>query len=322
VHRFATFVKSERHLNYLYALTVADINATNPTLWNSWRATLLRQLYYETRKMLRRRVESPVDRGKTVRACQEAALERLTRTSKAGSAAIERLWSGVGDEFFLRHSPRQVGDVTQRLVEHDVADGPLVIVQNIESQVAAEGATEIFLYTLDRPNLFASSVIALKRLALSVQDAVIYTAESGVCFNTYVVLSEDNAPIRSGRDRLADELTRMLADPTKAPSVVRQRVPRQLKQLVRPSEARITNTAPGHSTLTILASDRPGLLAQIGLLFVELNITVLSARIATLGDRVEDVFEIQNEYGRPITDRENIYLLENTLRQRLDSMRT
>ena len=74
---FAGEVKSERRLNYLYALTVADITATNPTLWNSWRASLLRHLYNETRKTLRRGLESPIDRQATVRACQE----RRTRTS-------------------------------------------------------------------------------------------------------------------------------------------------------------------------------------------------------------------------------------------------
>ena len=93
----------------------------------------------------------------------------------------------------------------------------------------------------------------------------------------------------------------------------------RLRQFTRPTDVKLS-TAFGskHSELTIIASDRPGLLATIGLLFAELNLAVLSARIATLGERVEDVFDIVGGNGNPITDPEAIYLLENTIRQRLD----
>ena len=73
---FAAHVKSQMRLDYLYALTVADINATNPNLWNGWRATLMRHLYYETRRVLRTQDE-PMDRQESVRAFQESALEQL-----------------------------------------------------------------------------------------------------------------------------------------------------------------------------------------------------------------------------------------------------
>jgi [protein-PII] uridylyltransferase len=228
-----------------------------------------------------------------------------------------------GEEFFLRHTPRQVADITERMHGHDMDSGPLVMLVDLRGQVSSEGASEIVLYTRDQPNLFAASVAALSQLDLSVHDANIHTASNGLCLNTYVVLEENGSPLaRDGgrRERLQRQLTEELDDPSEYPTVVKRRTSRRLRQLTRATEVTIRNRrGTRHTELTIIASDRPGLLATIGLLFHELGLTVLSARIATLGERIEDVFDIVGEDGKPVRDRERIYLLENTLRQRLDN---
>ena len=100
-----------------------------------------------------------------------------------------------------------------------------------------------------------------------------------------------------------------------------KRLPRRLRHFTKSTQATLDNPAhEQHSVLTVIASDRPGLLATIGLLFAEFGIGVRSAKIATLGERVEDVFHIVGQDGRPIVDHETIYLLENALRQRLDQL--
>ena len=119
---------------------------------------------------------------------------------------------------------------------------------------------------------------------------------------------------------IAKQLTEDLSNPGGYQAVVNRRLPRHLKQLVRPTQVRISSPTKAYSELTVIAADRPGLLARIGQLFAELSIEVLSARITTLGERVEDVFTIRVPNGNAIVDRERIYLLENTLRQRLDSL--
>lgn len=322
IHEFAAEVKSEMRLNYLYALTVADITATNPTLWNSWRATLLRTLYGETRKALRRGLESPVDRQSSVRACQERAMEKLLERGLT-ETQVEHLWQVPGDDFFLRHTPRQVADVTEQMSRHDVDAGPLVMPVDLKGQGPNEGATEIVLYTHDQPNLFAASVAALNQLELSVHDANIHTAANGLCLNTYVVLNDDGSPLSreaGQRARILETLHQELKDPADYPSVVKRRTSRRLRQLTRATEVKLRNRrGTRHTELTIVASDRPGLLATIGQLFHELGLSVQSARISTLGERIDDVFEIVDENGKAIRDRERIYLLENTLRQRLDN---
>ena len=318
VFEFAQLVKSERRLDYLYALTVADITATNPTLWNSWRATLLRHLYFDTRRMLRHGMESVADKQATLRACRESALEKLE--GRLTEADVQPVWTLMGDEFLRRHTPRQIAALTERVHAHDVDSGALVLIENMVSQVAGEGATEIFVYTNDKPNLFAASVIALDHLNLSVYDANIRTSEGdALCFNTYVVLNEDRQPISGDREPLVELLAKQIDNPNIA--VTKRRVPRQQKQLTRPTQVRLENRAADNfSTLTILTADRSGLLARIGLLFHELGVRVLDARITTLGERVEDVFYVQDQAGEPIQDSEDGYLLENTLRQQLDTL--
>jgi [protein-PII] uridylyltransferase len=70
--------------------------------------------------------------------------------------------------------------------------------------------------------------------------------------------------------------------------------------------------------VNILAADRPGLLANISLLLIDLELELSSARITTLGERVEDVFLVTDVNGNAITDKAQLYNLENALRQQLD----
>ncbi|MCY3639753.1 MAG: [protein-PII] uridylyltransferase [Gammaproteobacteria bacterium] len=321
VLEFARFVKSERRLDYLYALTVADITATNPTLWNSWRATLMRQLYANTKKLLRQGIESPVDRQATVRACRESAAEQAAALGLPAARA-DALWELMGDDFMLRHPARDVAEITVAVANHDLASGPLVLLRRLASEVSEESATELFIHAQDRENLFAATVTAINRLRLRVYDAHIHTASDGQCFNTFVVLDEHRQPVRGDGGALIESLARAIRGPRVKPFRP-QRLPRQLRQLHRPTEVRLDNGA-GHaySTLSIHTTDRPGLLARIGALFFELEVALLEARIVTLGERVEDVFHIQTHAGEPITNPEAIYQLENTLRQALDSVPT
>lgn len=320
---FAAEVKSERRLDYLYALTVADINATNPTLWNAWRATLLRQLYAETRRALRRGLESPMDKQATIRACQESALEKLESRGFA-EAVVREVWSVPGDEFFLRHTPRQVAEVTAAMADHG-EDGPLVLLLERRGQVSEEGATEICIYTRDRERLFATTVSALNQLGLSVHDANIHTAENGWCLNFFVVLDGEGKPpgrSKGQRDSLTKKLTATLANPELKLSPTRRRLSRQLKQLPTPTEVTLRSKSGVERVyeMTVIASDRPGLLASIGELFAELGIDLIDARIATLGERVEDVFTIRDSAApEGSSSGERAYLLSAAIRQGLDA---
>jgi [protein-PII] uridylyltransferase len=320
IHEFASRVGTRERLDYLYALTVADINATNPTLWNSWRATLLRQLYTGTRAALERGLDVTVERDDVIRETMDATFARLDALGIGRERALA-LWDQPDPELFLQHSAEEIAALTVAIDAHDLRSGPLVLVRNVPGEGTEEGATEVFLFTRDQPRLFASSVIALDQLGLSIHDARIYTSASGRCFNSYIVLDESGRSIDDPHRLvwIESSLRRLLADPDRYPELARRRIPRRLKQFRWPTQARVINepNAP-YSTLHVIATDRPGLLARLGVLFVELGIDVHSAKIATLGERVEDVFYITDAERRPIVDPARIDALTTAIRDRLD----
>lgn len=321
INGFAHFVSTETRLNYLYALTVADISATNPTLWNSWRATLMSQLFQNTKEALRRGLDSPAQRSEEAAACRATALAELKREGIAEEVVLE-CWEGTGDEFFLHHNPSQIAAITKAIVRHDLGGGPLILLLDIHDQANAQGATEVFLYDRDRDNLFADSVAAIDSADLRIAAARISTSAAGMCLNAYVVLGGNGKPLElsdSSRRRLIESLASAIAAGGVVNNRGSRRISRQLKQFVMPTSVSLETPAGARtSTLRVEASDRPGLLAALGGLFVELGIAVHGARITTLGERVEDVFEITNRSRRPITHGGHVQHITETIRQRLD----
>ena len=324
VHGFATEVRNETRLDYLYALTVADINATNPTMWNSWRATLMRQLYVETRKALRRGLESPIDRDQHIEDVKQSALEKLDDKGVPGARVIE-LWGDPDPEFFLRHSPLQIVNITQAMDRHNLDEGPLVMIQDLAGRMADVGASEVFVYTKDKPYLFAASALVIDELGLSIHDARVQTTTAGLSLNSYIVLDAEGHRIGDDPPRkkhICDTLTAKLAAPEEHTSPSTKRISRRLKQFTRRTEVEMDPAsnagAASYAALRINASDRPGLLARIGMIFIELGLAVHNARISTLGERVEDTFFVTESDGGSITDPQRIAALEREIGARID----
>lgn len=301
---FAQLVGDQTHLDYLYVLTVADINATNPTLWNSWRASLLRQLYTETKRALRRGLENPVDREEQIRQTQTAALDQLVRNGIDQDDA-EQLWSQLGDDYFLRHTAGDVAWHTEAILQHPDDGTPLVLIKET-TQREFESGSQIFIYAADQHDFFAVTVAAMDQLNLSIQDARIITSTSQFTLDTYIVLDADGDSIGNNPERIAEireGLIDALKNPDDYPTIIQRRVPRQLKHFAFAPQVTISTDALRQvSVLEVIAPDRPGLLARIGGIFLDFDLSVQNAKIATLGERVEDVFYITDARNQPLAD--------------------
>jgi [protein-PII] uridylyltransferase len=312
---FAHLVGDQTRLDYLYVLTVADINATNPSLWNSWRASLLRQLYTETKRALNRGLENPLDREEQIRLTQVAALDILVRDGTDADVA-EQLWAQLGDDYFLRHTVEDVAWHTLAIINHPNDGNPLVLIKET-TQREFEGGTQIFIYAEDQHDFFAVTVAAMAQLNLNIHDARILTSTSQFTLDTYIVLESEGGSIGDNPQRVNEirqGLIDVLKHPDEYPSIIQRRVPRQLKHFAFAPQVTIHNDA--HRPVTIIevtAPDRPGLLARIGRIFLDFDLSVLNAKIATLGERVEDVFFVTDAHNQPLSDPDLCIRLQATM---------
>jgi [protein-PII] uridylyltransferase len=321
IHSFALKVGDQIHLDYLFVLTVADVNATNPTLWTSWKASLMRQLYTETKRALRRGLENPVDKQEWIEDTQQQVIQKLALKGFS-EAEVRKIWAGRGEDYFLRESVTDIEWHTEAIAHHANPDEPMILIRDPLDGVY-EGATQIFVRMRAHTHAFAAAVTLLDQLNLSIQDARLYSSRGDFTNDTYFVLNENLEPIGNDNERrsiiwqtLHDELAHNIDN---FPSIAQRRTARELKHFTMPTRTRIVNDInSGTTVLEVISPDRPGLLARIARVFVEFGIRIHNAKIATLGERVEDVFFITDQEGKPLSDPAFCASLQEVICEQLD----
>jgi [protein-PII] uridylyltransferase len=321
IHNFALKVGDQIHLDYLFVLTVADVNATNPTLWTSWKAQLMRQLYTETKRALRRGLENPVDKHEWIEDTQQQVIQNLSHKGFS-EAEARKIWAGRGEDYFLRESVTDIEWHTEAIAHHANPDEPLILIRDPQDGVY-EGATQIFVRMRAHNHAFAAVVTLLDQLNLSIQDARLYSSSGDFTNDTYFVLNENLEPIGNDNERrstiwqtLHDELAHNIDN---FPSISQRRTARELKHFTMPTRTSLANDInSGTTVLEVISPDRPGLLARIARVFVKFGIRIHNAKIATLGERVEDVFFVTDQEGRQLFDPEFCASLQADICEQLD----
>ncbi len=320
ITEFAKIVGDQIHLDYIYALTVADINATNPNLWNSWRASLLRQLYAETKRALRRGLENPIDKADWISDTQTAAIDQLENLGFT-EEEIHEVWAKTGEDYFLREKVDDIVWHTEAISQHDDADTPCVLLKET-SDLDFEGATQIFIHARHQDTLFALVASGLEQLDLNIQDARIYNSGTGFTLDTFYVLDNNGQPIGDNAERIEtikSFLTEHIKQTTDYIDFMQRRTPRKMRLFSVPTQTTLTTDASGsYSILEVMTPDRPGLLARIGKIFFDFNIQLQNAKIATLGERVEDVFYITDQHQQPIEDPDLCSAIQAAICKELD----
>ena len=284
---FAKRVGNERYLTALYLLTVADIRGTSPKVWNAWKGKLLEDLYKYASRVLGGRAPDP---DAEVELRKREALVQVALYSLPFEAH-KALWDTLDLGYFMRHDSQDIAWHTKQLNRHVTTTQPIVCARR---SPVGEGL-QVLVYTQDQPDLFARICGYFDQGAFSILDARVHTTKIGYALDTFQVVTSDDMDdhFREVTSLLETGLSRAIAQAGPLPAPSRGRVSRRVRSF--PVAPRVTLSPDEKAQLWLLnisASDRLGLLYSIARVLAQHQIVVQLAKVATLGERVEDSFLI------------------------------
>lgn len=285
IAKFAQRVGNERNLTALYLLTVADIRGTSPKVWNAWKGKLLEDLYRYTMRVLGGRAP---DADAEVESRKREALVTLALYSLPFEAH-KALWATLDVSYFMRHDAGDIAWHTKQLSRHVQTTAPVV---RARRSTIGEGL-QVVVYTPDQADLFARICGYFEQASFSIVDARIHTTQTGYALDTFEVVTsagmEDH--YQALTSMLETELALTIATAGPLPKPSKGRISRRVKSF--PIAPRVTvrpDEKAQNWLLNISASDRPGLLYSIALVLARHQVAVHLAKVATLGERVDDTF--------------------------------
>ncbi|MEO1888437.1 MAG: [protein-PII] uridylyltransferase [Cycloclasticus sp.] len=314
IQKFASKMGSLEYLDYLYLLTIADIRATNPTLWNDWKGSLLKELHGNTHKLLRRGLQTSTQ-DDDIKEMQYQARRGL-RTRGLSDDKIDAVWGTISKNYFSRFSVEDSIWHTLAISSCSADELPLVLLR----PQTKRGGAELFIYVNDRSGMFAVCTATLDQLGLNILDARIISTHEGIALISFHVLESQGTPIPdlSREQLIVNVLRNNLINPDQAVLTVDRHKSRQSKHFE--IETIITfkeDHKRRYNILEIETQDEPGVLSIIGQCFSVCHVNVRNAKIATIGSQAVDVFYLTNDAGKMIEDSATLEQLKQLLLEKL-----
>ncbi len=305
---FAQGVATVERLRLLLILTVVDIRAVGPGVWNSWKRQLLTDLYDSAEEVLRL---GHKQRGRDVRiADKKSQAEAACGLSKSEFAKIAKT---MPDSYWIAEPVEIIAANLRHM--HGAKSAPLAIAATPD---AARGATYVMVYAADHPGLFYRIAGGIHLAGGNIIDARIHTTRDGLAMDNFLVQDPLGRPFRD--DRQIARLTQAIEDALANRHALLDRLSAKPLPRIRAEAFRIApaviidNKASNRFTVVeITAGDRPALLNQLAYALFQSRVTVHSAHIATYGERAVDTFYITDLIGSKIESKSRIRALEKRL---------
>ncbi len=297
VQNFCRLLPQPDYLEYLYLLTVADICATNYALWNAWKDSLLKELYWAAKQLLQQEL---FDENAIINSRQQQA-EAILNQEGIPLATIQNLWATFKKKYFLHQPPEVIARHTKAII--NCKHFPLVMIMPHHSQ----GGTEVFIYMPHRDERFMITTTVLSNHYTTIQEAAILTCDNNYDLDTYIILDEQHRAFfdQFRTAKIQQALEQQLADTSQIPVITRRRVSRtQAHFKLKPQITFSEEEDEQLNRLFLVTPDRPGLLASISRVFLNQKIHLHNAKIATAGERAEDMFYISTLIGQSLSKQE------------------
>ncbi len=312
-------IQSPERLRLLLVLTVADMRAVSPKVWNNWKATLLRELYTRVAEVLAGGL-STTERDMRVARAKEAVALLLESWEPAERDTFLGLgyagyWLGFEAETHARHA-EMIRAATRTHAPLTVQARPL----------PARAVTEVTVYAADHAGLFSQIAGALAVAGASIVDARIHTLTNGMALDTFWVQDAAggafDSPTRLARlEPLVEKsLTGELRLAAEIRKVSKPLLGRRVRAIHVPPRVVIDNHASNHFTvLEVNGRDRPGLLYDVTAAISEQGLQIASAHVSTYGVRAVDVFYVKDVFGLRLENSRKLEQLRKALLEALAS---
>ena len=287
IGNFASQIRNERYLVALYLLTVADVKGTSPNVWNAWKAKLMEDLFRLARRYMK----------------EGAATNHLDEIRRLASDTLNLyalppesyrlLWAQLDDSYFMDHEAHEIAWHT-RLLAFRVNTATPIVKARLSR---AEAGLQVLVYCPDQRHLFARICAFFARLHYNIVEAKIHTTQHGYALNSCQIMeiTRSDMAYRDLMNYIEFELAEKIVQGEPLQAVSPGRVSRQLKHFPIGTKVNIERDRHGIHMLSLIAGDRPGLLARIAQLLDRHDIRLHRAKINTLGGRAEDVFWISGK---------------------------
>ncbi|MFZ5523891.1 MAG: [protein-PII] uridylyltransferase [Pseudomonadota bacterium] len=306
IANFAAKIRNDRYLVALYLLTVADVRGTSPKVWNAWKAKLIEDLFRLTRRYLRD--------GRVADQLGEIRREATTALNLYAMSpdTYQLLWAQLDDSYFMDHEAQEIAWHTRSLAFKVNTDTAIV-----KARLSRMGeGLQVMVYCPDQRGLFARICDFFARMNYTIVEAKIHTTQHGYALNSFQIMEamRSKTVYRDIMTYIEFELAQQIMQAKPIAPAATGRVSRQLKHFPISTEVEIKPDHKGMYVLSLVAGDRPGLLARVALIMDKHNIRLHRAKINTLGSRAEDVFWIS---GAILADPEETGAFLDELREKI-----
>jgi len=330
IEELTHIVDTQERLDYLYVLTISDIKGTNPTLLTSWKHSLLKELHQQTTRFLFNKAsndsnEDFIKEQKEEKKCwvlsqlnslqdsQQSSLQNKDQTSIIDCVSY---WERFDDDYFQQFSKERL-HWHIREISHQQHSGNIIRISDSHKK----DSSVLLIYVQDQPELFVKVTSAIEQHRLDIVGASITSTKDGYDLHTFYLLDREGKMLEHAEDKqqLLESVEMNINQAQQSYNFSHHRMPRQLKHFDTETTVSFAlNEKLQQTIITIKTADSAGLLTRIGEVFSQQGLTIHNARITTLGEIAEDIFQVTSSSGKMIIDTDKYREIEVSLKQKLE----